>query len=619
MTSAATDRLPLLTRDGFGAWLAGGDAHLDAVADARRFVDEHPDAPSGGEPPPGVVALPWVGRFLYRWIAVDLGAAPTEMRSALHDALRRTTSAHGGLFLSSETPAGLPEHVHTASSVTLGDARVAEPWHLVQLARFALRGLVPTRVLFLDPRDAALFADSLDGHAVAIACSRRPGDAAEDSAAPRAHHVEVLAWLRGAGAGALPSGFADGGPAGRRAQTTALAAARAIFLGGEALEDLAAARLSAPRAGLLPASASAFASHLAPDTTAPAPGSDVSGELRILVEVRSTRDFAAAPRRAAFACLHLLGDFLAATPVVRAYRRANPDAHVSLLVPDVGYARVARLCPDVDRILYVPVDRDQLVYGSSEPLAHSLGCFGAEYDDRHVLDIQSVARRPEARGLHMSDGYARLSGFAIETRRPSIDRTLARAHRPDLGLGPRYAVLVRHTVSGRHFGPRQDHSKRWAEEKWRELARRLERDLGLDIVSIGTPEERRLESAHVLDVHCLSILQVAGLLADATLMVSVDNGVYHLGQGLGTPTVHLYPRWLGPNWVASDPDGPHVDLVADLRRLSVQRVLDAATQLATPAGGDVVARAPVAATRTRSRRAGGEALADQDAAAAREA
>jgi ADP-heptose:LPS heptosyltransferase len=152
---------------------------------------------------------------------------------------------------------------------------------------------------------------------------------------------------------------------------------------------------------------------------------------------------------------------------------------------------------------------------------------------------------------------------------------------------------VRHTVSGHHIGPREEHTKRWADSNWIALARQLTRELGLQVISIGTPGERRLETEGVLDVHCLSILQVAGLLANASLMIAVDNGIYHLGQALRTPTVHLYPSWFDSHWVASDPEGPHVDLVADLRKLSVRRVLDTASELVLRTTGNSTDRTAV--------------------------
>ncbi|MBI5364849.1 MAG: hypothetical protein HZA53_16855 [Planctomycetes bacterium] len=590
------ERIPFLTREGFVAALGRGprgkrsEAH-HTIAEANRFVDEESmtlDSDAVDEEH-HVVSVEYTGRFHYRWIAVDFGHASQELRDELRTVLGRTSASRGGLLLSDQDYASLPDHVHTPSS-TMGTGTFStDAWYLAQFGRFVLRALGPTRVLFLDVADAALFSDALSGQTTAIVCaSALPASESPPRStrvdAPR-HGLQVLEWLIAASPSARLSEFRDDPRFPRRANE-ALHSARVFMLPTAAPTSLAELRRLNPSAGLLPASPKALASHLVPNTgeaTASPEASD-EGVVRITTRDLGRRDRERASKRAAFACLHLLGDSIAATPIVHAWRKRNPEAHVTLVLPDAPYARVMELCPDVDRLVYVTLGHEQLVYGGSTEYLHEHPAFSGDFDERFVLDIQRVARDPRARGLHMTEGYARLAEIEITSRRPSIAPELARAHRPDLGLGARYAVLARHTVSGGPPEHRTKRTKRWPEDRWPELARRLRRELGLEVVSIGTPSERRLESPHALDLHGLSILEVAALLADAALLVTIDNGIYHLGQGLGTPTVHLVPDWFGTQWVACDPDGPHVDLSADLQRLPVRRVLETAAKLCRAPG-----------------------------------
>lgn len=579
MDDSVCGRIVLLTPEGFEALREprGAGARLAAIAEGRRFAEELPER-SVADDARQEAELPYQGRFCYRWVVVDFGHADDEARAQLIQAFARIDPSRAGLLLSDREHGELPAHVHTLPHVLPDEPRVRDPWFLVQLCRFFLRALGPTRVLFLDLRDAALLAEVAGLHGSAVLCSSSEAHAVPRAAKRASPKIDdVLAWLR------EPDGPTTLAEASRRAgsvgASAALDAAATLVLTDARTADLAALLRRCPRQGLLSAGPGALATVLAPDGMRPAPPTAPSGEIRVVVHDVTGRDPRQAPVRAGFSCLHLLGDMLAATPVLRAYRRRNPDAHVTVIVADRSYARVIALCPSVDRILYVSVEQEQLVYGSSTEFVRGLPFFESDFDERFVLDIQAVARHPDARGLHMSDGYALLSGVEIESRRPAIDAQRARALRLDLGLPARHAVLVRNTVSGAHIGPDHAHSKRWKDTKWVALARALARDHGLAVLSIGTPEEPRLGSRHAIDLHCLAIEDVAALLADAALVVSVDNGIYHLAQGVGTPTVHLYPSWLDRNWTACDPDGPSIDLHVDLRRLTVSRVLEACARL----------------------------------------
>lgn len=584
MAQREPDLVPVLTAAGFEALASDpAGADLAAVVDARRFAVELAAAPDAA----CVRELPFQGAYCYRWIAVELGSAPPDARASFLAGVREAGAVRPGLLLTTIGPAEPGTGVEVvAADGALGPGR-DDPWYFLQYCRFLLRALGRTRIAFASPYDAALFADALAGHEVAVSWSfaelaevleaRESG--AATSGGPKEHYMALLSWLRTDFAEPPGRAFVGSGAAGDAALAAALAAARAMHV-PDGCRDRAALRGLNDAAALLSCRAEAFRQHLVPNALgpeAPTRGRERILDTSIAVHALTDRSVEHAPKRVLISCLHLLGDALAATPVVRAYRRLHPDHHITLLVPDAAYAQIFELCPDVDQLAFARVDRYQLVYEPSTALVESMQFAEGTYDERLVLDIQAVATAG-VKNRHMSQGYADLAGIEIESRRPSIDVEKARRHVPALGLESPYVVLSRHSVSG-VIGAEHKDTKRWEDQRWRRLVRLLRRELGLDVVSIGVPGEPVLMADGALDAHCLSILEVAGLLADAALLITVDNGIYHLGQGLRTPTVHLCPGWFDRQWTACDPDGPHIDLYCDLRRLSVARVFAAAKEL----------------------------------------
>lgn len=525
--------------------------------------------------------VPHTGCFCYHWIAVDLCDRSDEVAADLITGIAATYPGLPGLLVTSKSPEGLPDHVKVLTPES--DPGLEEPTALLQYCRAILRGQPAARVFFENLEDVALLADSLDGHAVAIALRQPPLERGTDyptSSYRREDFLQSLRWLASPRRGDL---FDELELAWTRAWQR-LASATVLLIEGSSTELREQLLKSGVEGGILARSAGAIASHLSPGRNLPIPiARDVRGRggLEIRESDLTDRDPQELGRRVLFACLHLLGDALSATSVLRAHRALHPDDHVTFLVPDRAYARIFELSPDIDRVAYVPVDDDhQLVFEPSSSLVESLNYRPGEFDARHVLDIQEVARHAGSReGLHMAEGYARLLGIQLDSRLPSLDRELALRHVTDQAPDAPFIVFARHTVSGRHVSVHSKRTKLWHERKWTQLASKVRRELGLQVVSVGTSGESRLEVPGVLDLHDLSIFQLAGLLAKARALVTVDNGVFHLGLGLRTPLVHLQPRWLGATWTASAKEAAHRDLLANLPTLGVRRVFQALEEL----------------------------------------
>jgi heptosyltransferase-2 len=108
-------------------------------------------------------------------------------------------------------------------------------------------------------------------------------------------------------------------------------------------------------------------------------------------------------------------------------------------------------------------------------------------------------------------------------------------------------LLVVHPGSGDHFPGR-----RWAPERFGQLAARLAHRASARIVITGLPDERRLirrvreslgTTAHLDLSGQLDTSGLVALLARAELLITNDTGPLHLADAVGTLTVALY----GPN------------------------------------------------------------------------
>lgn len=509
-----------------------------------------------------VVAAPAPARSCYPWILVDLAPHQLSRHVELRAALARIGRRRPGLVLSFAAiqDAAGNELVNAA---TIGQGSFAA---FAQYVRTCLRTVPACRVLVGEVSEAALLADALTKHTVGVGHFERP-----PTASGRLRRLAPwLSRLRAASDAQGPSCRQWDGAS--RSTTVFLPPAQEMPAGDAAL--LGRHRI------LRSWSPDALAFHLVPEPAPPPPPNPgpVVGRLRS-VDLTG-RQSAAAPRRVLYSCMHLLGDSLSGTPLLRQHRELHPDDHVTLLVPEKAYARVFELSPDVDVVAYLDAGGAyDVVFGSTRRFLAGMP-FEQGFDEHHVLDIQEVAADPEVKGkgMHMALGYAHQLGRTLTSRLPSLDLTKARRHCPKWLDLRSCVVLSRHSVSG-VIGPGHTGTKRWADSKWRQLARRLRSELGAFTISLGTAEEEALGQDGLLELHNLSILELAGLLAEARLLVAIDNGVYHLGQAMRCPTVHMIPHWLGAHWTASAPEVPHRDLVANLRELSVDRVFAAANEL----------------------------------------
>ncbi len=268
-----------------------------------------------------------------------------------------------------------------------------------------------------------------------------------------------------------------------------------------------------------------------------------------------------------------IGDILLMTPLLRALRRAHPDARVTVVTRSV-FAPLLSHNPRVTEVI-----------GWDE--SQSLAALGRQLRGRgfsHRLDLhnslRSLALRRYVGGPWTSYPKHRVARTVLIRTR----RNLYRDHRPvaeryfdaarGLGVSPDDGslemflprptlVAAEEFLSTRGIGttrqliavaPGAAHfTKRWPLHHWTALGRRLV-EQGNDLVVVGGPEDRELAATVVgavgeRAVSAAGVFDLPGsaaVLKRARALVSGDTGVMHLATAVGTPVVALFGPTVEP-------------------------------------------------------------------------
>jgi ADP-heptose:LPS heptosyltransferase len=280
------------------------------------------------------------------------------------------------------------------------------------------------------------------------------------------------------------------------------------------------------------------------------------------------------PRIAVFRALQL-GDMLCAVPALRALRRAEPDARITLIGLPWAREFASRFSRYVNDFIAFP-GAPGLVE-QPEPDAARRDAFRAECRARAFdLAIQLHGSGTHSNAVVASLGAARTAGFVpADGAAPALDRTL-----PWPGGEPeieRHLCLMRHLgyddwgdalefplggldyalwhvladehalEAGRyvvvHPGARLA-SRRWPAGRFANVARWLA-ERGFRIVVTGTRAEMAVagEFAAGLGRPCVDLCgrtplgALAALIGRARLLLCNDTGVSHIAAALGTPSV----------------------------------------------------------------------------------
>jgi heptosyltransferase-2 len=249
-----------------------------------------------------------------------------------------------------------------------------------------------------------------------------------------------------------------------------------------------------------------------------------------------------------------LGDVILTTPLVRAIRRAHPDARITYLTKP-AYGPLLATDPNVSSV--VTLEPGERVTALARRLR------GTRWDHRLDLhgSLRSAAlrrllggrwgtwsRRRARRNLLIWLGVDRLSPPV-----PVAERYFEAARA--LGVSPDHGPAEVHTtpdadaraaalVPGRPYVvlcPGAAHwNKRWPPAHWGAVARALVAR-GTTVVGVGTAAERALlDLPGVVSGFGEGLGVAAALLRGARAVVANDSGLMHLATAVGTPVVALF-------------------------------------------------------------------------------
>lgn len=376
-----------------------------------------------------------------------------------------------------------------------------------------------------------------------------------------------------------------------------------------------------------------------------------------VADVAQRERAAADPRTILIGLLCPIGDTLLATPALAAVRRRFPQARISvfasasnagildgnsdfdelILVPAPGAgATLARFASAVRRIGVAKDDFDLVITLSAAstfvlflaglggpkprldmpPLWWLIGGHSAAFRARRTVDQYLRAVEPLLDGPVAED--ERVPRLHLTVGERSTARRLLR----ECGLSPSNTLVTMH-VGGEGFNGR----KRWAPDRFAEVANHLVESLGARILLIGGKGDLPLaEQTAALMPGGAAVLAgrtslkvTAALIEHSALFIGNDSGPLHMAAAVGTPAVGIF----GPSdWRQFSPVGKkgyrslalHSDLpcspcfhfvgndpwwrhnlcysYACLEAISPQRVIDAAVELLrTRSGAPVGAHA----------------------------
>lgn len=286
------------------------------------------------------------------------------------------------------------------------------------------------------------------------------------------------------------------------------------------------------------------------------------------------------PQKILLVRLGALGDILLTIPAQQYLRRDLPNSEIHWLA-EPAYLPILSCVPGIDRVWTADTKRWRQGFRQAREIPELLRSLRAERFDLAV-DFQGLLK---SASLARLSGARRIRGFSRRELREK-SASLFYTERVSTSRGERHQLLhhidllappaFQGTISARFPLELPDgveeqlserlrqvagspllllnlgggwETKRWAPERFGELAVRIERGLGTSVLfTIGPGEEdlaaRALATAGMPAEKCLQIglLELAALCLRSCLMVAGDTGPLHLAVAMGTPTVAI----LGP-------------------------------------------------------------------------
>ncbi len=323
---------------------------------------------------------------------------------------------------------------------------------------------------------------------------------------------------------------------------------------------------------------------------------------------------AESPRKVAVVRAMRIGDFVCATPALRALRVALPNAEIAFIGLAFTRDLVAR-SPYLDRFIEFPgfPGLAEQFFDARRALEFFAQMQAEHFDLAIQMNGSGVYANPFTLmlGARLTAGWVRPGdpGGRLDAALPfpetghEVERVLGLARflgAPSRGIETEFPLLRKDYVEadrlladaerplvGLHPGAREEY-KRWAPERFAEAGRELRHRLSGTIVIVGGSDERasaekikRAIGAPSLNLTGRASLPVLGaILSRLSVFVTNDSGPAHIAYALSVPTVTIFGATDPARW--GPPDAPEFRVIAGLLKdIAVGQVVDTASEIVT--------------------------------------
>lgn len=238
-------------------------------------------------------------------------------------------------------------------------------------------------------------------------------------------------------------------------------------------------------------------------------------------------------KRALFISKNLIGDALSISPALIAWHKAHPHYQIDLwTLPD----HVATLYPFMGVPLRVVTEEAGLHY---------------PYDYEAKFDVNLAFQIGNKNQCHITEAYAAIINAPITSKQPVYV-----PHDDYQGGHETGMVLISPFSRSCASQTGEPANKMLPWPIWRVVIRELERQVDRVFV-LGAADNYTEELGLPLTRYIVGrpLNEIALLLRDAKLLVTIDNGIAHLAASQNAWTALFYPACLGVHWIV--PENPN--------------------------------------------------------------
>jgi ADP-heptose:LPS heptosyltransferase len=235
--------------------------------------------------------------------------------------------------------------------------------------------------------------------------------------------------------------------------------------------------------------------------------------------------------RALFTSKNLIGDGLYIQPALKAWQQLHPDWDIDLLTNN-----------DHITCLYegMGIDRMRIIFEREDVRCSLPG----EYDFEHEFQINKAFELGEKKNYHISQAYFELLDLPVPEYPVKVEYT------PPEGETEKDLILLSMFSNSCSSRDGKAPNKMISFAVWLPIIT-LARQLG-KVGVLGSEKDWGQAPLPIRDDEYYagrSLADVARLMRDAKLLITIDNGLGHLAATQGTPTILFYPKCLRRHWI----------------------------------------------------------------------